>query len=584
MSNDLNNLRNFLFSVSGASNVEDAIKFFDKKTGDGDGILTKYEFGKAIKGFWSSIESKGWNGSCSNAEDLIDKFWASMDKDQSAHLIDGTMKKEYNALSSKEINALQNFFDKHYGNSSVDDLDWNDFKPEDETVDETEEPEDGNNNNNDIAYFVKIDRFEETSDGACFTLEIREENEKGKIVNWQELEYSHEVEVSSDNLPSGATLQRTQQDEITISGITTPGTHNINVIFKIDGDAVVNFYISITIDNSADDIDWSRDVEVTEDIDIDTSGLRTIFDLYKDKKTSYLLAESLRICGQNDRYVQSSSRDHLYNFGIKILDEYKEEFIKGIITELIPYGYDKDDLYKKLSFLFEEFKGDIVNSVIYENAATYTEYEFDILQLKDSLEIQFKELLQTRKFIKDEILVDDDDDIDDSPKETLSMSDLDHVTLNSSYMRNIFNSGQIQATRNDDGISEYLNTAFSGLAEFKKAYSSTASESSLRIFGGTVKVGEFEGKVKGNVQCLFHNMREIFKFVPGAQREALDSAYETMWKRVWSNVYNSQVSGAIKDATYGSHPKETINRTITISSSFHQLVDEFLEAYKDAYK
>ena len=104
---DLNNLFNFL-SLFGGSSASENLQNMDREAGIGnnDGVTIKAEFARAVNNNWDCITANGWNGEISKKEDLINKWWKSIDLDRSNKRIAGTSMNEVNALSQKELDII----------------------------------------------------------------------------------------------------------------------------------------------------------------------------------------------------------------------------------------------------------------------------------------------------------------------------------------------------------------------------------------------------------------------------------------------------------------------------------------------
>lgn len=133
---DLNNLYKFL-ALFGGNSAKQNLNNIDNSAGigNGDGVLIKAEFDRAVTGNWDIIKGNGWNGEATNKKDLIDKWWASLDVNHSNRKIAGSDMTEVNALSGKELDRIDSLAqdfdweasraDTNYKVGSVDDTDNN---------------------------------------------------------------------------------------------------------------------------------------------------------------------------------------------------------------------------------------------------------------------------------------------------------------------------------------------------------------------------------------------------------------------------------------------------------------------------
>lgn len=105
MSNDINTSRFYQFLASYKREGENIADTIDNLYGDGKDVLTKGEFRKFVEG-----EFENWSGeekSDTEINDLVNKFWKTIDTNTSATKIKGTRYKNLNALDNNEEQKME---------------------------------------------------------------------------------------------------------------------------------------------------------------------------------------------------------------------------------------------------------------------------------------------------------------------------------------------------------------------------------------------------------------------------------------------------------------------------------------------
>lgn len=105
MSNNINTSRFYQFLASYKREGENIADTIDNLYGDGKDVLTKGEFRKFVEG-----EFENWSGeekSDTEINDLVNKFWKTIDTNTSATKIKGTRYKNLNALDSNEEQKME---------------------------------------------------------------------------------------------------------------------------------------------------------------------------------------------------------------------------------------------------------------------------------------------------------------------------------------------------------------------------------------------------------------------------------------------------------------------------------------------
>lgn len=106
MSNDINTSKFYQFLANYKKSGENIADTIDSSSyGNSDGTLTKGEFRAFVNN-----EYNGWNGESkteSELNDLVNKFWRSIDKNTSSSKIGGTNIKNLNALDKNEEAAME---------------------------------------------------------------------------------------------------------------------------------------------------------------------------------------------------------------------------------------------------------------------------------------------------------------------------------------------------------------------------------------------------------------------------------------------------------------------------------------------
>lgn len=106
MSNDINTSKFYQFLANYKKSGENIADTIDASSyGNSDGTLTKGEFRAFVNN-----EYNGWNGESkteSELNDLVNKFWRSIDKNTSSSKIKGTNLKNLNALDKNEEAAME---------------------------------------------------------------------------------------------------------------------------------------------------------------------------------------------------------------------------------------------------------------------------------------------------------------------------------------------------------------------------------------------------------------------------------------------------------------------------------------------